>query len=1132
MTPNPSDGCLVPLSDEKYSASSFLCIFDDETNEQNKKFHINLDGKITVRELYKTVGEKLFYQSDSFLLCYMEYGEYGVRIVLEEDKYEKTLQELLQSIETKKKMFYINNKNENDPISVKEDDPITTIPVQATDESYSVGTLFPTNENSGIDVNSASVISTSLSYNSYASAVSNTKSATGYVGLVNQAMTCYLNSLIQTLFMTPEFRNALYRLRIKRNGKDEILSIPYQLQKLFLKLETSSQRAVETTGLTKSFGWESGEAWQQHDVQELCRVMFDKLEETLKGTDQEDLINQLYQGEMKDYVKCLKCGHENSRKDNFLDISVDIKPFGSDDPYENLGEALKAFVTPETLSGNNQYYCEKCKSKQDAHKGLKFISFPYLLTIQLKRFTFDFNTLQRTKLPDKLTFPFEVNLNELIEKEDTSENVVDEKNKSNNNEIANDRKPSCDDTNNKNSFQNEISKGPYIYELFSVLIHSGSAVGGHYYAYIKSFENDKWYCFNDQYVSEISKDDILKSYGGNRVGLVSSSYSSSTNAYMLMYRRKDEKKNIGFFHQSRWSKSLQDLCKDILDDENREHNRKEWEKNVCKLNLYAFHPVTKIKLDSKLEVHKDATLKEATEIAWKKLELEEVIPLEQCRLVKYDDHNESFLKSFEDSEEKPMIDILGSVRQLYGFDLLLECCEKNEEFKVYQPGGATLKLYIVDSEERDFEGPKNIHVPLTTTLAELKEMFETETGIPACRMKVAVHKEYLGFNLLEKESRSLKSEGFYKSAKIFVNALPDDDGEANLDFKETKFFKRLDIFANSINLKVTCPVDNKEEGETTEKSMFVDKRITLKDFKSLVSKQIKMESGDFRVFRTYSNNQEIECNRLEDQLVAYANDAKIIIKRGRALKTGETRIKIFQLLVNEKEYFKFFMDAIVSKEVSILKLKEESIYPHLKKEGIQYEPSRVRLRKKQYKNPTLIYCDELIFENDITVGLSTELYMEILPYENEVTTQEHLSVYVRWWHPEQTSIDPFEEVVLFKEFTIDNLKKQISKKSGIPEQYISIAKGKGMFPCVSSVLDIHHDLDWDLNCKDLRDYPLSIKEDGSVIYFRDSRAEVKKLTNDEIRELRNKERDSSSTNQAKSYRKEKALKIYTNGEKR
>lgn len=31
------------------------------------------------------------------------------------------------------------------------------------------------------------------------------------------------------------------------------------------------------------------------------------------------------------------------------------------------------------------------------------------------------------------------------------------------------------------------------YKLYSVLVHSGSATGGHYYAYIKSFEKNKWY---------------------------------------------------------------------------------------------------------------------------------------------------------------------------------------------------------------------------------------------------------------------------------------------------------------------------------------------------------------------------------------------------------------------------------------------------------------------------------------------------------------------------------------------------------------------------------------------------------------------------------------------------------------
>lgn len=60
----------------------------------------------------------------------------------------------------------------------------------------------------------------------------------GYRGLVNQAMTCYLNSLLQALYMTPEFRNALYKWKFDFNANiDESKSIPFQLQKLFLNLQ-------------------------------------------------------------------------------------------------------------------------------------------------------------------------------------------------------------------------------------------------------------------------------------------------------------------------------------------------------------------------------------------------------------------------------------------------------------------------------------------------------------------------------------------------------------------------------------------------------------------------------------------------------------------------------------------------------------------------------------------------------------------------------------------------------------------------------------------------------------------------------------------------------------------------------
>jgi hypothetical protein len=50
-----------------------------------------------------------------------------------------------------------------------------------------------------------------------------------------------------------------------------------------------------------------------------------------------------------------------------------------------------------------------------------------------------------------------------------------------------------------------MEKGPYMYELFSIMVHSGSASGGHYYAYIKDFKKGDWFCFNDQSVSRVSE---------------------------------------------------------------------------------------------------------------------------------------------------------------------------------------------------------------------------------------------------------------------------------------------------------------------------------------------------------------------------------------------------------------------------------------------------------------------------------------------------------------------------------------------------------------------------------------------------------------------------------------------------
>jgi len=57
------------------------------------------------------------------------------------------------------------------------------------------------------------------------------------------------------------------------------------------------------------------------------------------------------------------------------------------------------------------------------------------------------------------------------------------------------------------TIENYLKKGDNVYELYSIMIHTGGAHGGHYFSYIKSFEDGKWYHFNDSSVTEIKDAD-------------------------------------------------------------------------------------------------------------------------------------------------------------------------------------------------------------------------------------------------------------------------------------------------------------------------------------------------------------------------------------------------------------------------------------------------------------------------------------------------------------------------------------------------------------------------------------------------------------------------------------------------
>ncbi|XP_058105755.1 ubiquitin C-terminal hydrolase 12 isoform X1 [Magnolia sinica] len=337
------------------------------------------------------------------------------------------------------------------------------------------------------------------------------KKETGYVGLKNQGATCYMNSLLQTLYHIPYFRKAVYHMPTTENDMPSG-SIPLALQSLFYKLQYTDN-SVATKELTKSFGWDTYDSFMQHDVQELNRVLCEKLEDKMKGTVVEGTIQQLFEGHHMNYIECINVDYKSTRKESFYDLQLDVK--GCRDVYASFDK----YVEVERLEGDNKYHAEQ-HGLQDAKKGVLFIDFPPVLQLQLKRFEYDFMRDTMVKINDRYEFPLQLDL---------------------------------DRENGRYLSPDADRRVRNLYTLHSVLVHSGGVHGGHYYAFIRPTLTDQWFKFDDE---RVTKEDVKRAleeqYGGEEelpqtnpgFNNTPFKFTKYSNAYMLVYIRESDKDKI------------------------------------------------------------------------------------------------------------------------------------------------------------------------------------------------------------------------------------------------------------------------------------------------------------------------------------------------------------------------------------------------------------------------------------------------------------------------------------------------------------------------------------------------------------------------------------------------------------
>lgn len=343
------------------------------------------------------------------------------------------------------------------------------------------------------------------------------RAETGYVGLRNQGATCYLNSLLQMLYCLPGFRRLVYALPIPppegTPGAEKVPAAIYQcheLQKVFHGLQTALG-AVRTKRLTESFGWNSAELFQQHDAQELNRILCDRLSfaatsrslraataaspdggvevavaappdgdgstapgfgaEADESLESKDFVATLFQGRTANVIRCLDVPYVSEMRECFFDISLTVSGL------KGVLEAFAAYTQVEMMDGDNCVRADGYEELQRAEKGAQFISLPPVLQLHLKRFDYDFSRDPpvQVKINDYFEYGDEIDLSSFVKGADSTPGGGDD-----------------------------------VYVLHTVLVHIGDVDTGHYCAFIRpDGPGGAWLKFDDETVTCVSAADAL-----------------------------------------------------------------------------------------------------------------------------------------------------------------------------------------------------------------------------------------------------------------------------------------------------------------------------------------------------------------------------------------------------------------------------------------------------------------------------------------------------------------------------------------------------------------------------------------------------------------------------------------------
>ncbi|XP_019857227.1 PREDICTED: ubiquitin carboxyl-terminal hydrolase 47-like, partial [Amphimedon queenslandica] len=348
-------------------------------------------------------------------------------------------------------------------------------------------------------------------------------------------------------------------------------------------------------------------------------------------------------------------------------------------------------------------------------------------------------------------------------------------------------------------------------------------------------------------------------------------------------------------HNEKIMKDIKDLTnvedKETSNEENEYDSLKDEVKDqICSFKLYCSHPFTGELMESILKVHKDELLPTVLDKAYELMELAPHIPIERCRLVKYDYDNDLLEQSFDldEFQHQTIWQIVGGTRWYFLFKLFLETRDENEIFDKYHDGGINLKISVINLSTGEIGPAKLVRVEKSWTVEELKQHIGELYCLNSSCIRLVVKNDDDDVTDISDVGCTLdkifRKSTYLDRQLVYVSSDPEDYQK---EYEDSLMYRYVDLSVNPILLSITILpgpeatptttnvtrggiimkiISMENKGKERKIQVLVDKRITLAQLKEELVPLIGAPSTGFIVYEVRDNNEEYEMERLDEIL--------------------------------------------------------------------------------------------------------------------------------------------------------------------------------------------------------------------------------------------------------------------------